>query len=90
MEWESSGDTVSSGELRRKTSLTTKRRRWGRFMGLRGCETPTVVARGGGDGEEEEKSVDDMLERMEREWKRARERAEEERRAEEKGWRGRW
>jgi hypothetical protein len=58
--------------------LETKRRRWGRFVGLRGCETPTD-----GRGREVE-------ERMDREWRRALERARDEERLKEKGWRGRW
>ena len=61
--------------------LSTKRRRWGRFIGLRGCESPTAEEAGGGEG---------LMERMEREWLRARERAREEEIAREKGWRGRW
>lgn len=59
--------------------LSTKRRRWGRFIGLRGCESPTV-----------EESEEALVERMEREWQRARERARDEEIAREKGWRGRW
>lgn len=58
--------------------LETKRRRWGRFVGLRGCETPT--AEGGRE----------MEERMEREWRRALEKARDEERLQEKGWKGRW
>jgi hypothetical protein len=64
--------------------LGTKRRRWGRFIGLRGCESPTASA------EEEEEEGERLVERMEREWLRARERAREEEIAREKGWRGRW
>lgn len=60
--------------------LETKRRRWGRFVGLRGCETPT----------EEKEAGREMEERMEREWRRALERASDEQRLREKGWRGRW
>ena len=63
-------------------TLTTKRRRWGRFIGLRGCESPEGV-----DDEEEQES---LVERMEREWRRAMERMREEEIAREKGWRGRW
>jgi hypothetical protein len=59
--------------------LETKRRRWGRFVGLRGCETPT-------EGREDRR---EMEERMEREWRRALERARDEERLQEKGWRGR-
>jgi hypothetical protein len=63
---------------RMEVSLTTKRRRWGRFIGLRGCESPT--------GEDRES----LVERMEREWRRALERAREEEIMREKSWRGRW
>lgn len=63
--------------------LEVKRRRWGRFIGLRGCESPTAT---GPDGE----APDELVHRMEREWRRALERAEEEDRAWEKSWRGRW
>ncbi|KAK5047333.1 hypothetical protein LTR84_006855 [Exophiala bonariae] len=63
--------------------LEVKRRRWGRFIGLRGCESPTAT---GPDGE----APDELVQRMEREWRRAIERAEEEDRAWEKSWRGRW
>ena len=62
--------------------LSTKRRRWGRFIGLRGCESPTGTAEEGGE--------EGLVERMEMEWLRARERAREEEIAREKGWRGRW
>ncbi|ETN42901.1 uncharacterized protein HMPREF1541_02059 [Cyphellophora europaea CBS 101466] len=70
------GDGANSSAFD-NVSLETKRRRWGRFIGLRGCESPTE------EGE-------DVLERMERDWWRARERAREEEIAREKGWRGRW
>lgn len=63
--------------------LEVKRRRWGRFIGLRGCESPTAT---GPEGEAPEA----LVQRMEREWRRAIERAEEEDRAWEKSWRGRW
>lgn len=63
--------------------LEVKRRRWGRFIGLRGCESPTAT---GPNGE----APDELVHRMEREWRRALERAEEEDRAWEKSWRGRW
>jgi len=63
--------------------LETKRRRWGRFIGLRGCESPTATGA-------ENESPDQLVQRMEREWRRALERAEEEDRAWEKSWRGRW
>ncbi|KPI37412.1 uncharacterized protein AB675_10259 [Cyphellophora attinorum] len=60
-------------------TLETKRRRWGRFIGLRGCESPAV-----------EESGEGLMERMEREWERERERMRDEEVMREKGWRGRW
>lgn len=63
--------------------LETKRRRWGRFIGLRGCESPSATG-------PESENPDELVHRMEREWRRALERAEEEDRAWEKSWRGRW
>ena len=63
-----------------EVDLETKRRRWGRFVGLRGCETPT-------EWSEEGRQMED---RMEREWRRALERARDEERLREKGWRARW
>jgi hypothetical protein len=65
-------------------SLEIKRRRWGRFIGLQGCESPTVE-----EGAEKE-TAEEIARRMEREWRRVLERAEEESRAWEKSWRGRW
>jgi len=73
-------DTKAGEESASATSLETKRRRWGRFLGLRGCETPT-------EGREEREALE---ERMEREWRRALERARDEERLREKGWRGMW
>ena len=70
-----------SEEIEGGVTLMTKRRRWGRFIGLRGCESPE------GLDEEEQES---LVERMEREWKRAVDRAREEEVMREKGWRGRW
>ncbi|KIV86930.1 hypothetical protein PV11_02506 [Exophiala sideris] len=63
--------------------LETKRRRFGRFIGLRGCESPTTM---GPQGER----PDELARRMEREWRRALERAQDEENAWEKSWRGRW
>jgi hypothetical protein len=63
-----------------EVDLETKRRRWGRFVGLRGCETPM-------EGREEGREMED---RLEREWRRALERARDEERLREKGWRARW
>ncbi|OAP59803.1 hypothetical protein AYL99_04805 [Fonsecaea erecta] len=94
--------TNTAAEVR--VDLDTKRRRWGRFIGLRGCESPTTDEAGNGaadgdgdgdgdgdDGEEgRTERPDELARRMEREWRRALERAEEEARAYEKSWRGRW
>lgn len=66
--------------LLEKIDLETKRRRWGRFVGLRGCETPV-------EGREDRQA---MEERMDREWRRALEKVRDEERLREKGWRGRW
>lgn len=63
------------GEKSGCVDLATKRRRWGRFIGLMGCESPT-------DGSEEE----DLVERMEKEWNEGRRRMQEAERVEEKIW----
>ncbi|EHY54293.1 hypothetical protein HRR83_008129 [Exophiala dermatitidis] len=65
--------------------LETKRRRFGRFIGLRGCDSPTTATADGNAERPEE-----LARRMEREWRRALRRAEEEEMAWEKTWRGRW
>lgn len=72
-------------------SLETKRRRWGRFIGLRGCESPTKEtleevksAIEGAGGVIVELSLED---RMEREWRAALERARTEAERREKMWR---
>ncbi|KAI1615036.1 hypothetical protein EDD37DRAFT_630115 [Exophiala viscosa] len=62
--------------------LETKRRRFGRFIGLRGCESPTATS--------PQERPDELARRMEREWRRALERAQDEENAWEKSWRGRW
>jgi len=54
--------------------LSTKRRRWGRFIGLRGCESPAD------DDQEEEEEGEELVERMETDWQNALRRAEEEER----------
>lgn len=58
--------------------LQTKRRRWGRFIGLRGCESPVV------SGEE----IEELEARMEREWREAMRLAREMDAAKEKMGRG--
>lgn len=72
-----------------KVSLETKRRRWGRFLGLRGCESPV---REGVDLAEVERREQEMREVLEREWRRGIERRREEERLQAKteGWRERW
>lgn len=66
--------------------LETKRRRWGRFLGLKGCESPTRRAF------EESGEEREMRELLEREWRRGVERRREEDRLRWKaeGWRERW
>lgn len=76
-------DYEGEGAGERGLDLETKRRRFGRFIGLRGCESP--VSNG-----PEDDMPGDLARRMEREWKRALERAEDDERMWEKSWRGRW
>lgn len=57
--------------------LVTKRRRFGRFIGLRGCESPVDVGekedgRGNDNGNDQ---GEEMVRRMEMEWQKALERA---------------
>ncbi|PYI25938.1 hypothetical protein BP00DRAFT_357144, partial [Aspergillus indologenus CBS 114.80] len=57
--------------------LETKRRRFGRFIGLRGCESPTSLGQQG-HGEVDpvdSETPEEMLARMAREWDAAMERA---------------
>lgn len=54
--------------------IETKRRRWGRFIGLRGCESPVS---GGGNGWDRE-TEEEMSRRLEREWEEALRRARSE------------
>ncbi|KAF7506940.1 hypothetical protein GJ744_011071 [Endocarpon pusillum] len=72
-----------------KVSLETKRRRWGRFLGLRGCESPV---RDAVDLAEVARREREMREVLEREWRRGIERRREEEmlRAKAEGWRERW
>lgn len=69
--------------------LGTKRRRFGRFIGLRGCESPVQGQGqvGGCDGEEGEGEIDEAMARMEWEWEEALERAARE---EGEGFRVKW
>jgi len=61
----------SLGWRREGMGVEEKRRKFGRFVGLRGCETPVTESEGGEGAEE-------VKERMEREWRRAMERGREE------------
>ena len=75
-------------------SLETKRRRWGRFLGLRGCDSPTVM-RWLSERERRERETPEereLRERLEREWRRGieRRRQEDMARAKAEGWRDRW
>ncbi|KAL2437142.1 hypothetical protein ABEF95_016578 [Exophiala dermatitidis] len=74
-------NTTTTGSV---VDLETKRRRFGRFIGLRGCDSPTAATAAEAERPEE------LARRMEREWRRALRRAEEEEMAWEKTWRGRW
>ncbi|GAD94118.1 conserved hypothetical protein [Paecilomyces variotii No. 5] len=54
--------------------IETKRRRLGRFMGLRGCESPVVDDSHSGSWQRhacEQETDEEMAERMEREWQAA-------------------
>ncbi|EAW15154.1 uncharacterized protein ACLA_058110 [Aspergillus clavatus NRRL 1] len=54
--------------------LQTKRRRFGHFIGLRGCESPTVTERRGSLSisiQETEKTGEELLEWMQREWEQS-------------------
>lgn len=75
---------VSESNSRKLVDLTTKRRRWGRFIGLKNCESPTAE-----DEESARREMgESMRERMEREWMESLKKQEEEYRAREKMMRG--
>jgi hypothetical protein len=79
------------GEEVVQVDLETKRRRWGRFVGLRGCESPVVERSDtGGEVETQRETREEMEGRMEREWRRALERERDEEILREKGLRRRW
>jgi hypothetical protein len=80
----SSMNTVEN-QRRLNLTLDTKRRRFGRFIGLRGCESPSPSP-----NSVEGQGLREMEERMEREWLRALERRREEQRLRDKSWRGAW
>lgn len=72
-----------SGDGMGVVDLETKRRRFGRFMGMRGCESPV-----GEDGNGRQENGNEMVARMEREWQEALARAANEHLGawREKGW----
>lgn len=71
----SNSTAYTNNAIRRQlVDLDTKRRRWGRFIGLRGCDSPI---------EEQQECI---TEKMDREWRDALKRAEEEQRVREKLW----
>lgn len=78
----SQNSSCNATEKRHLVNLETKRRRWGRFIGLKGCESPTEDR----TEDSSEQSREDLLERMERQWQKALKQAEEERRLKEKIW----
>jgi len=80
-------DNQSQTRSQEQVGLETKRRRWGRFIGLGGCESPTASEPSTSTGRTEER---DLVEKMEREWRNAMYKADEEEQLREKGWRGRW
>ena len=66
--------TAETPNRRHLVDLDTKRRRWGRFIGLRGCDSPV------------DEQQENITERMERDWREALRKAEEDRRVQEKLW----
>lgn len=68
--------------------LATKRRRFGRFIGLRGCESPVQDHRQDANTNGVVENSSEMLARMEREWQEALARAANEELGawREKGW----
>lgn len=73
------------------TDLDTKRRRWGRFIGLRGCESPVVERESPArDAQVNQESIDELGKRIDREWREALRRAREADMLREKTWRGRF
>lgn len=56
--------------------LKTKRRRFGRFIGLRGCESPiqprvNVDSESGSESGNEDAEMEEAMARIEREWEEA-------------------
>ena len=89
--WVSSSPSVLQAEMREDASLVdlaTKRRRFGRFIGLRGCESPVQDHREDANTNGVVENSSEMLARMEREWQEALARAANEDLGawREKGW----
>lgn len=81
--WCGSNPPISIASLQEDTNhrkrlvdLNTKRRRLGRFIGLKGCESPSA----------EDIDANELMDRFEREWREALRRAEEQNRVAEKTW----
>ncbi|MCJ1356952.1 MAG: hypothetical protein MMC33_006948 [Icmadophila ericetorum] len=87
-----SGTGASSSSSSQRAGLDEKRRRFGRFVGLRGCESPGMLVSGGAEGEGEgDGDVEEEEERLRREmeaWVEERIRRGLEREAEREVWRG--
>lgn len=79
-------------EKKHLVDLATKRRRWGRFIGLRGCESPVNEstdsdANANGDKSDlVEQDTEALQEQFEREWKEGLRRKQEEYEVQEKIW----
>lgn len=87
--WVSSSPSVlQAGEDASLVDLTTKRRRFGRFIGLRGCESPVQDHENGANINGAMENSSEMLARMEREWQDAMAKAANEELGtwREKGW----
>lgn len=89
--WVSSSPSVLQTEMREDASLVdmaTKRRRFGRFIGLRGCESPVQDHGQDANTADAMETGSEMLARMEREWQEALARAANEELGSwrEKGW----
>lgn len=59
-----------------EVNLKTKRRRFGRFIGLRGCESPIqlrveVDSESGSESGNEDAEIEEAMARIEREWEEA-------------------
>lgn len=103
--WCRASSRARNGDEGMNVDLDTKRRRWGRFIGLRGCESPVVQQQqqvgqaeqnGAGnadndmDMEDTKETTEEMRARLDREWREALRRAREQDLLREKTWRGRF